>query len=214
MIRKQRRQTCHGRYAESCCRGGFTLLEIVVVLAVLAILIGITWPVLRGFIAEQEIDQNRLQVWQDISRARIWAIDSGQAYQVRYQPNGKLYIILPYDQPPETAAETAVQATPVLSGELSEYCSFASVNISPSGLSEDLPSTRISDEWLTPFPNAVELAQTTWSSPIVFYPDGSATDVQWALVDQDDRSITFSVRALTGVVSTGKMERISRRGGL
>jgi prepilin-type N-terminal cleavage/methylation domain-containing protein len=129
-------------------RDAFTLLEILVVLSVLAVLIGITWPALRGYIAEQEIEENRLQVWQDMSKARIWAIDSGQAYQVRYEPYGHNYIILPFEQPPAAAAETATQETPILTGEMSEHCTFASSNVSASGLIQDAPTSRIDEEWL------------------------------------------------------------------
>jgi prepilin-type N-terminal cleavage/methylation domain-containing protein len=210
----QRRHTLRWRCVDADGRGGFTLLEILVVLSVLALLIGITWPTLRGFIAEQEIERNRFQVWEDMSKARIWAIDSGQAYQVRYEPYGRNYIILPYDQPPAAAAETATQQTPILSGELTEYCRFSSVNFTPSGLSEDPPTFRITDEWLASFPNRAQLAEVGWSNPIVFYPDGSATEMQWTLIDEDDRSISFSVRALTGVVTTGKIERGDGRPGL
>lgn len=209
-----RRDRIRCRRTEVLRRRAFTLLEILVVLSLLAVLIGITWPVLRGYIAQQEIEQNRLQVWQDISKARIWAIDSGQAYQVRYEPYGRNYIVLPYDQPPAAAAETATKATPILAGEMSEHCSFASSNVSPSGLSEDPPTSRISEEWLASFPNSAELAGASWSSPIVFYPDGSATEMQWLIVDEDDRSVSISVRALTGVVTTGKIERTSERTGI
>lgn len=199
---------------DSSHRDGFTLLEILVVLSILAILIGITWPSLRGFIAEQEVEKNRLQVWEDISRARIWAIDSGQAYQVRYEPYGRNYIVLPYDLPPESATETATQATPILSGELTEHCTFASTNVSPSGLSESPPTSRISDDWLSSFPNSHQLAEVNWSNPIVFYPDGSATEMQWTIVDEENRTVPLFVRALTGVVSTGKLERRETRPGL
>ncbi len=214
MVTAQQRLNSRWRCVGSARRNdGFTLLEILVVLSLLAVLIGITWPTLRGFIAEQEIERNRLQVWEDISRARIWAIDSGQAYQVRYEPYGRNYIVLPYDQPPAAASETATQQTLILSGELSEYCTFASSNVSPSGLSEDPPTSRISDEWLASFPNSSQLAEAAWSSPIVFYPDGSATEMQWLIIDEDDRSTSISVRALTGVVTTGRIDRGTGRPG-
>jgi type II secretory pathway pseudopilin PulG len=214
MLHTPRQHRSRWRGVGSTRPGSFTLLEILVVLSLLAVLIGITWPVLRGYIAEQEIEQNRLQVWQDMSQARIWAIDSGQAYQVRYQPYGRYYVVLPYDQPPAAAAETATKETPILSGEMTEHCTFASSNFSPSGLSQDPPTSRLSEEWLASFPNSAELRDVAWSSPIIFYPDGSATEVQWLIVDESDRSVSISVRALTGVITTGKVERTSERTGL
>ena len=42
--------------------------------------------------------------------------------------------------------------------------------------------------------------ETTWSAPVLFYSDGTATTASFDVVDEALRSRRFSVRALTGGV--------------
>ena len=49
--------------------------------------------------------------------------------------------------------------------------------------------------------NGGDLATVTWSPPVLFFPDGSATDAEIAITDTDGRSTGLCVRGLTGAAS-------------
>ena len=49
-------------------------------------------------------------------------------------------------------------------------------------------------------PEAADLAQRTWSSPVLFRFDGSAEDRTFRVMDEQGRASEISVRGLTGAV--------------
>ena len=49
--------------------------------------------------------------------------------------------------------------------------------------------------------DAGELTGLTWSEPILFYSDGTSTEVTFQVIDGEAGEMTVSVRDLTGAVS-------------
>ena len=192
-------------------RAAFTLLEVLLVLSVLAVIIGISWPSVVRYMGDQAVRESAQSVRTAATGTRIKAIDTGLTYQFRYEPGGQRFAVIPFDPPENIDATTTASATdptqgvyPVLSGKIAESCRFLS---SGDRLFASAALERLPREAFANLPDAFELESTAWAPPVLFYSDGTASDSSFRIVDDRDRSIVLSVRGLTGSVSTGRMER-------
>ena len=184
-------------------RRGYTFVELLLVLALLAVLAGMAWPSVLRFSNEQTIKEAGERVRSELDRTRFRAIDEGVTYQFRYEPNGRRYIAVPAER--EGAATPTGSATPpaptyaVASGEISEGLTFQPApGTTPTG-------ELVTADWLAGLPESALLAQTRWSSPILYRPDGTGTTASFWLIDEDRRYIKLSVRELTGMATAGPL---------
>jgi prepilin-type N-terminal cleavage/methylation domain-containing protein len=199
--------------APPTARAGFTLFELLLVLTVLAVLVGISWPSLNRYIAEQRLRQDVGLVRDQLARVRVKAIDTGLVYQFRYEPGGRAFVVLPYDLPDEyqhtgsgTGTSTSPRVYPTVTGRLDASCRFF-VDQSPATVGTPVATERLSDEWLAMVAEGPQLAQLTWSPPVLFYPDGTADDCVLQVADDEQRLMSVTVRGLTAAVSVGPMEQ-------
>jgi prepilin-type N-terminal cleavage/methylation domain-containing protein len=198
-------------------RAGFTLLELVIALAVIAVLAGLAWPYLLRFSAEQTLRENVEAVRARLALTRYSAMDSGLAWQFRYEPQGRRCLVLPQDRPLGANPGSGSTATgtvefPAELLELAEGLRFLPNAPGPIALTSQAVTTeRLSEDWLTQFGAPASLAQIGWASAILFQPDGTGDDATLVVVDKDGRYQTLSVRGLTASVSVGPIERERRR---
>ena len=185
-------------------RGAFTLLEILLVLSVLTVVVALIWPTLMHYMREQEIREGAELARSAAAGSRIKAIDTGLTYQFRYEPNGRQFVVVPYDPPETIAASSTDSATagetatyPVVSGQLGVESRFV--------IPEDEPNVTeaIPPEVFASLPNAGDLEGVAWGPPLLFYPDGSADDAMFRIVNEDDLRIDLALRGLTGTVTVG-----------
>ncbi len=192
-------------------RRGFTLLEVLLVLSVMAVIIGITWPSVVRSMKETAIRNSALAVQTAAAATRIKAIDTGLTYQFRYEPGGQRFAVIPFDPPANIDSTTSVSTTspqqqiyPVLSGQIDDSCQFASTDerLFTSTAVETLPREAFAN-----LADAHELETTAWAPPLLFFADGTAADATFRVTDDGGRSIDISLRGLTGSVSTGTLQR-------
>ncbi|HUY32904.1 MAG TPA: prepilin-type N-terminal cleavage/methylation domain-containing protein [Pirellulales bacterium] len=192
-------------------RRAFTLLELLLVLALLAIMASFSWPALRGSMGGQNLRGAADQVRTRWLRARTKAINSGETISFRYQPDtGRFRIETRTQQqlllaafsgssggaaPPTDARQTAAStpADPPVEDELPESVSFAGGEVTV-----DSRATRLAAEDRVRSP-----AGGSWSEAVLFYPDGTATAARVVLVGERGRAIAVEVRSLTGNVRVG-----------
>ena len=204
-------------------RSAFTMLELLLVLTVIAILAALSWPRMTAILQQQQIQGSAEQVRQLLDRARVRAVEEGQTLQVRFEPGGRNYVILPQAPYTQQTNQTnryaavgltkgnettkAISADPFRVYQLPEGVSFY-VQQGIQGLhTGDSPIyERLGDEWMAHLQNGAIAREVVWTAPILFYPDGSATDGLTALVDDKGRMIQVSVRGLTGTVYAGKVK--------
>ncbi|RLS56636.1 MAG: prepilin-type N-terminal cleavage/methylation domain-containing protein [Planctomycetota bacterium] len=182
-------------------RPGFTLFELMIVLAVLAIIAGMSWPRMMRYIEENQLKDNTETVRRELAATRMLAIDSGLTYQFRYEPGKRAFIILPHDRPESPSDEKAPEDRPkvkTVSGELAEDCSFAPATDITGG-------ERLDDLWLSLLSNGAQYSETVWSAPILFRPNGEGQTRHLTVRDTTGRSITLHVRGLTGGVTVNKL---------
>lgn len=173
-------------------------------------MVSLAAPGLLRQLKNQTVQGNAEQVRQILDRARVQAIEEGRTIQVRYEPHGQKYVILPLDQfDPnqstgggvnlrEGAAASSSQFTPYRVYNLEEACHFHVDSSLVSG--QSLVTERLGEPWLWHLENGLGADQVGWSRPILFYPDGSATDGTIVVMDRDNRYIKLHVRGLTGAV--------------
>ncbi len=83
---------------------GFTLVELLVVMALLAMLAGLTIPRFHKSLGRSQLRQAAQQLARDLATARLLAIDHGCTYVVRHEPIGPRYYVGPrHIGPPATS---------------------------------------------------------------------------------------------------------------
>lgn len=173
---------------------GFTLPEMLVVLAIVAALVGLSWPALRGALAKSEVEHAAKQIRVELSRARLEAIESGTCRQFRFQPGGSQYEVGPFpavdEAVPGLSAETAEPGPPTVSSALPDGLRFLDPQASAL---ESLPP-----------PTA---AAGPWAAPVLFYPNGRSSNARIRLADQAGRAVSVILRGVTGVAVIGPVER-------
>ncbi len=189
-----------------------TLLEVLLVLAILAIMAGLSVPLLNSYLRQEELRRNVTELRTLAASTRIKSLDTGLIYQFRFEPEGRWFVILPYEPAGQAylsaAAETGTMEATLrcVSGQLSEGCRFEIPVMLATGVTEQLPQ-----DWLDLLPDGNELQMVDWSPALLFYPDGSAEDAAFTIVDDEESRVTLTIRGLTGDVSTGPILKGERR---
>ncbi len=70
---------------------GYTLLEMLILVALLALVAGLCWPSLRRLSQKRELLESARQIRVELLRTRLDAIEAGSARQFRYQPGSGLF---------------------------------------------------------------------------------------------------------------------------
>ncbi len=196
-------------------RGGFTLLELVVVLMVIVAIISLTWPQLMRFTREQQLREWSSQVRADLAGARIKAIENGLVYQFRYEPGGRWFAVLPHDRPDagNTTADSAAGKT------MLEAARSGGAPATLAQLPEDLNfrfldgqrTEELSPEWMKLLPTSEALGRVSWSTPILFHLDGTCDSATVVLENRQQHSQTLTLRGLTGGITTGAVVKEAGR---
>lgn len=204
---------CYRLPASDCVRTGYTLLEMVLVMAVLLAVAGIAWPRLERFYADRNLKQAAEDLRIKLTGMRFHAIDAAVIYQFRYEPGGRRFLMIPYERDGRQAESAGVNdvagadASPQWSeaGELPEDIQFQ-IPEDQNAMAEQL-----AEQWLSGLPDAGELASAAWSPPLLYYSDGTATNAALELTDSNRQTIRLSVRGLTAAVSLSRVFCEERR---
>ncbi|WP_175517436.1 prepilin-type N-terminal cleavage/methylation domain-containing protein [Planctomicrobium piriforme] len=200
-------------------RFGFTLLELLLVLAILGIMATLSWPRLLTTLKQQTLQGNVEQVRQVLDHARVRAVEEGRTLQLRFEPHGRRYVVLPQEPADQTAAASTTttfskagpRVEPFRIYQLAEDCHFHVDNALLSG--QTTVSERLGDPWTSQIENAMGAQDVSWSAPILYYPDGSATDGKLVVMDRSRRYIKLNVRGLTGAVYAAPQALMSEKLG-
>jgi type II secretory pathway pseudopilin PulG len=185
------------------------MLEMVLVLAMIAVVAAMTWPPLVQFVSRNELEGATVGVRHEIQGARIKAIERAITYQFRYEPGGHFYAVLPYD-PPELASTPVQGATsgpggskvkppPAKLSKLPATCKFV---LKPGQTTERIPQKQLS--LLT---SNEPLAGVSWSVPILFFVDGSADNATLFVQDLKQEHQKLTLRGMTGGVDIGPVTK-------
>ncbi len=196
-----------------CSPAAMTLFELLLVLVLLVVVGSLAAPLFEGSFSSIRLRRGTDQVVASWSQARTHAIESGQIYQFRFEPEGNDYRIDAWSggiepdlDETELATTSAARANDELTleeRELAEWKLEASlpeeiVFSSAQSVSLDELGQR----------TATQLGQdntTQWSAPILFFPDGTTSDASLLLQSGKKLYRRATLRALTGVARTSDL---------
>lgn len=187
---------------------GFTLWELLLALGILLVLAAITWPVVYRVFDDYRLKKSAQTAWTEITATRMQAIETCATWQFRYEMGGQKWLAVPQDGSAallEMASSDVDSADSIRAetrtGELPEEMSFAAASDGTVVVEE------LSQEAFAGLADAESLASVRWSSPIVFFADGSSYDDSLRVMDDEGRSILLSIRGLTGEVEIGSVDQ-------
>lgn len=218
------------RQRERC---GYTLLELLIALGILAAIAGLTLPALRGPLDKSRLRFSAREVQSALAKTRALTIRAGEAHSFRYEIGGRKFRIettAPADTSPTTGGlldtelaathpglgletDTALSLEPVLrtvrTGQLPDGVVFA-VPSTPDTVTEVVANALAIDQ-----PAAGAIAETglsdavlsRWSEPVRFAPNGRASDATIRMQGSRDFHIDVSLRGLTGIASYSSPQR-------
>ena len=214
-----------GRSARGSAPDGFTLLEMLLVLAIIATVGALAAPSFESMISSRKIKHNTETLALELAEARLEAIRTGQAQVFTAVVGGTNFSIEPwldgYDQVNASAGATIQNSA---SGEWIQtdssgesYASMASEEMSQSldsGVQfyqvDNLLDSRNAAATETQSgagPGGNALASSAGSglsgesNPILFYPDGSSTTAKIQLIDDRGRRMIIEIRGVTGRIN-------------
>ena len=198
-------------------RSAFTLLELLLVLALIVAIGALVWPALERPLATQRLRRAAEQVRMHLTKTRTQAILTGETFAFRFQPGKPLMRVEAVTQN-EAVLESAstLGAAGTQSGAMSQGTSSRSTIGQPAAVRAvegqlpedivfyggDVASDTRSEQFATQerMKGSVDLS---WSQPVLFFPDGTATAARVAVVGDRGRAVVIEVRSLTGGVKIG-----------
>lgn len=183
----------------SPARDAFTLLEMLIVLALLAALAGLSWPSVRGMLAKSQLRAAAKQVRGALATARWKAIEAGVPQRFRYAPGSNWFEIGPLRKAAEEYEPPSGQGQGLVRTQKT------SLEFLPRGIwFADPPS-------LEPEPNRPASPETNDENPdtqtVVFHPNGRSSQARIVLAGERGLSIEITLRGLTGMTKIGPVEQ-------
>lgn len=173
---------------------GFTLIEMLLVLALLVALAAIVWPALDRPLANQRLRRAADQVRAEWIRARTKAITSGEVVAFRFRPNDGAYRV---EAKTDSAAlsvafgmagQTSIDQVRPVAATLPDKVVFLVQEVGADSRAAMLANRD----------RANSIVEFDWSEPILFFPNGTATAARVVLGGENERCIGLELRALTG----------------
>lgn len=202
-------------------RRAFTLVEILLTLALIAGMAALLWPSLDKPFASARLRKSADLVRAQWTSARVQAMSTGLVHSFKYQAGTGDFRVEPWEfQEAEAPAEGAedFSATPYVvgtapaspGGTLPERIHFVADQVAEDAraahlqgggtvqISNNTDSIRPAKGGDAPEAGAMSGA---WSTPILFYPDGTTSTAQVLLTNEHGRQIVVQLRGLTGVAT-------------
>ena len=216
---------------------GFTLVETLIVLAVLALLSSLGWPALRGMLGKGELREAAKQVRVALVKARLGAIESGVAQSFRYLPGTERFevVSLPTSldeekRPSPSRFRQRLSEDEPIQGFLPQGVIFeendprVAAQASPRPLAAvERPIAGVErriagvERQVSPLPPAGEgpgvrgRDDANWSIPIVFFPNGRSSNARIRLAGPRGLSVEVTLRGTNGATRIGPLERREER---
>jgi prepilin-type N-terminal cleavage/methylation domain-containing protein len=213
-------------------RSGYTLFEVLLVLGLIGVFVSMTVPSVMRMFRQEKLMGAAEKIRTAVAVARVRAIESGLIYQFCCELNGSHYVVAPFEPDHlgslgasnQSSSNTTINQFGRTAGMLPKGITASSaIAMNPaaqSGTSNAPGSTTAPSQTAVPatgtykllpasldgLPNAADLANLNWSTPILFNADGSANlDTDIIVSDKQAQRVRIHVRAFTGSASMGRI---------
>lgn len=201
----KRRAASH-KVNSSSSRSGVTLLEILLVVAIMAFLSALALPGFDRIFAAQRVDKSAEIVRAEMGRARVQAIRTGKVFAFVYNEGQSQLAVRQFDQ--LVQAGTVEHFRQSGSGQAAGAGGQSLASDPRDGnmdySNEELPrgvrfltGQTISDI-RSQYESDVAGGSAGKLKPILFYPDGSSQDAQIILANERGDAVRIVLRGLTG----------------
>jgi prepilin-type N-terminal cleavage/methylation domain-containing protein len=185
------------------CRG-FTLLEVLIVLAILVTLAAMSWPALQRPLAQSRLRGAAKQLRLELAGARLKALQSGTVYQLRYQPGSRRFEVATF-----SGSDYSVGAGRLEPDDPRAEDQEPAIGLLPRGIVFFDPEAPDDP------PQAPDIAESeredSWSDRIAFYPDGRTSNARIRLFGRYDYVADVTLRGLTGVARVERLKRLEKQ---
>jgi prepilin-type N-terminal cleavage/methylation domain-containing protein len=200
-------------------RSGLTLLELVLVLAILVVIASFSAATIGGLLGDRRLRRGADQVRVAFAEARLEAMRSGRTQMVRCQIGGSQYALEPVPE----ASDLTEAADQIGRGNLAMAGGGAGAIAASSSaaLAEPTDVKEVPEKILFETAQAVATArewqatnsttgaaavarteratmETSWSQPILFFADGTTSTAEVVVSNAAGRQLAIRLRSLTG----------------
>ena len=182
-------------------RSGLTLIEILLVMAILVVVTAIMVPAIQRTFSVQALQKGADRVRVAMGQARVRAIRNGEEYAVFFNPDGSWFDVGPFSQFREQAAKAQRRenlADQRLQSDFEDDLLPRGIRFASGAVSSDSRSLETISE------NGASAQGGTQS--ILFYPDGTSQDARVLLRNEKGNFCEIQLRGLTGIARTVRLE--------
>jgi prepilin-type N-terminal cleavage/methylation domain-containing protein len=178
----------------SATRAGFSLIEIIMVVAIMVAIAAMMTPAMAEFFGAQKLAKSADQIRSEMGRARVEAIRTGDVMAFYFTPEMTSYTVAPFS---ESFEEQRNQESAGVDERSSDF-NFTQERL-PRGVifaaADSPPDARVTQ---TMMENEVSLSRMR---PILFYPDGTSQNAAIILKNEKNDLYKITLRGLTGSTS-------------
>jgi prepilin-type N-terminal cleavage/methylation domain-containing protein len=198
-------------------RRGFTLVELMLVLAIIGVIAGLSWPVLKSTFELARLKSGAEQVQSAFGHAKVDAMNKGLPQVFHFEPGTGQYCtevwqddLASTEGDASTSGSTSSTAGSAAPASSSTTGGTASSNSSSAVVMHQLPEgivfadqSQVQDARADALAAEGEAPPSSSSggssAPIMFYADGTASEASVTVTSPSGRSISISLRGFTGV---------------
>lgn len=200
-------------------RSGLTLLEVLLVLAVMVLMAAVTMPILNGTFEGRKLRRAADVIRADWGRARVQAIRTGVEWAFVYEPGTGRYTIAQYSpyQPPTIPSSITPEEQRNFDygdGLLPVGVRFDQGQTASDSRSDALLGDGGGSGGGAGGATGAGGTAASGGGPmtILFYPDGTAQQTQLRLVNDRNWYVQLDLRGLTGTASVSEVLAIDNGG--
>jgi prepilin-type N-terminal cleavage/methylation domain-containing protein len=196
-------------------RAAFTLIELMIVLVILVLASAIAYPAVKMTLRSQRLKSAAETMRIEWSRAHVKAMKTGRIQVFRYEMGGSQFSIQPWiaaDEGTEAAVDQApgFGSTPVAADPLDDAVTKTlpeGVTFAAGDAKFDSRAYEVEDF----FQQSGSGDAVAWSRPVLFYPDGSASDSYVIVTDEQQKAYRIQLRGLTGTSYVGEIDSLENQ---
>lgn len=179
-------------------RGGFTLIEVLLVMSLLVIIASITMPFLGNSFSRAHLNAADDLLRDALTRGRLTAMQSGEIQAFRCEPKGARFQLVALDK-----LSLPESSTPPADKSDGEHSAHDILRLAPARLPDDVifaSADVASSNQVAALYGSV--SDSGWSAPIMFNPDGTTSDATILLQNNQNQTIRVTLRGVTGLVTS------------